>query len=108
VMKMAVESMETAPGAIPYPGRVPEQRLLSPEIGLRWRQRCGTLSGKTPIDLGFSRRRLYIGGGAISEGTRGPTPSGGAARGGPAPPGGVATSWPSSVSALDSVSCREK
>jgi hypothetical protein len=28
-MKMAVESMEMAPGAIPSPGRVPEQRLLS-------------------------------------------------------------------------------
>ena len=32
-MKMAVESMEMAPGAIPRPGRVPEQRLLSPELG---------------------------------------------------------------------------
>jgi hypothetical protein len=30
-----------------------EQRLLSPEIGLRRRRHCGTLSGKTPIDLGF-------------------------------------------------------
>jgi hypothetical protein len=33
-MEMAVESMEMAPGAIPRPGRVPEQRLLSSEIGL--------------------------------------------------------------------------
>jgi hypothetical protein len=36
-MKMVVElmeSMEMAPGAILHPGRVPEQRLLSPEIGL--------------------------------------------------------------------------
>ena len=32
-MVMAVESMEMAPGAIPRPGRVPEQRLLSPELG---------------------------------------------------------------------------
>jgi hypothetical protein len=31
----AMESMEMAPGALPHPGRVPEQRLLSPEIGLR-------------------------------------------------------------------------
>jgi hypothetical protein len=69
-MKIAVESMEMAPGAIPHPSRVPEQRLLSPEIGPRWWRCCGTLSGKTPIDLGFSRRRLYIGGGAMSEGTR--------------------------------------
>jgi hypothetical protein len=42
------------------------------------------------------------------EGTRGPTPGGGATRGGPVPLGGVATSWPSSVSALDFVSCRGK
>jgi hypothetical protein len=65
-MEMAVESMEMAPGAIPRPGRVLEQRLLSPKIGLRWRRRCGTLSGNTPIDLGFSRRRDYIGGSAMS------------------------------------------
>jgi hypothetical protein len=70
-MEIAVESMEMAPGAIPHPGRVPEQRLLSPEIGLRRRRRCGTLFGKTLIDLGFLCRRLYIGGGAMSEGTRG-------------------------------------
>jgi hypothetical protein len=72
-MEMAVEvmeSMEMAPGALPRPGRMLEQRLLSPGIGLRWRRRCGTLFGKTPIDLGFLRRRLYIGGGAMSEGTR--------------------------------------
>jgi hypothetical protein len=30
----AMESMEMAPVALPHPGRVPEQRLLSPEIGL--------------------------------------------------------------------------
>jgi hypothetical protein len=54
-MEMVVESMEMAPGALPYPGRVPEQRLLSPKIGLRWRRRCGTLLGETPIDLGFLR-----------------------------------------------------
>jgi hypothetical protein len=74
-MEMAVESMESmemAPGALPHPGRVPEQRLLSPEIGLRRRQRCGTFLGETPIDLGFSRRRLFIGGGAMSEGSQGP------------------------------------
>ena len=32
-MKMAVVSMEMTPGAIPRPGGVPEQRLLSPELG---------------------------------------------------------------------------
>jgi hypothetical protein len=66
----AMESMETAPGALPRPARVSEQRILSPKIGLRWRRRYGTLSGKTSSDLGFSRQRLNIGGGAISEGTR--------------------------------------
>jgi hypothetical protein len=66
----AMESMEMAPGALPCPSRVPEQRLLSPEIGLRRRRCCGNLSGKTPTDLGFLRRRLYISGGAMSEGTR--------------------------------------
>jgi hypothetical protein len=71
-MEMAVESMEMAPGAIPRPGRVPEQRLLAPEIGLQWRRRCGTFLGKTLIDLGFSRRRLLIGEGAMSEGGQGP------------------------------------
>jgi hypothetical protein len=75
LMEMAVEameSMEMAPGALPHPGRVPEQRLLSPEIGLRWRWRCGTFLGKMPTDLGFSRRRLFIGEGAMSEGGQGP------------------------------------
>jgi hypothetical protein len=50
---------------------VPEQRLLSPELCLQRRQCWRTSFGKTSIDLGFSRRRLYIGGGAMSEGTRG-------------------------------------
>jgi hypothetical protein len=64
LMEMAVEpmaSMEMAPGALPHLGRVPEQRLLSPEIH-RWRRRsCRTLSQKLPIDLGFLVGRLYIG-----------------------------------------------
>jgi hypothetical protein len=68
-MEMAVESMEMAPRVIPHPGRVPEQRLLSLEIGLRRWQRCGTLSGKMLIDLGFSRQRLFIGEGSMSKGT---------------------------------------
>ena len=33
-MKMAVESMEMDPGEIPRPDKVPEQRFLSPELGL--------------------------------------------------------------------------
>jgi hypothetical protein len=53
-------------GALHYPGRVPEQRLLSPKICLRRRRRCGTVLGKTPIVLGFSVLRLLIGEGASS------------------------------------------
>jgi hypothetical protein len=67
-MEMAVESMEMAPGAIPHPDRVPEQRLMSPEIGLRWRWRCGTFDGRRLDDLGFLPQREYIGGRAMSEG----------------------------------------
>jgi hypothetical protein len=67
-MEMAVESMEMALGAIPCPGRVLEQRLLSPEIGLRWRRHCETFPGWRLDDLGFSRRRDYIGARAMSEG----------------------------------------
>jgi hypothetical protein len=69
-MEMAVDSMEMTPRAIPYPDRVSEQRLLSPEIGLRWRQRCGTFPGWMPIHLGFSRQRQFIGRGVMSEGTQ--------------------------------------
>jgi hypothetical protein len=73
-METAVEatmSMEIAPRALPRPGSVPEQRLLSPEIH-RWRRRsCRTSSGKLSIDLGFSVGRLYIGGDAASEGDQG-------------------------------------
>jgi hypothetical protein len=47
---------------------VPEQRLLSPEICLRRRWRCGTILGKTPINLGFFIGRLFIGEGASSAG----------------------------------------
>jgi hypothetical protein len=43
-----------APGALPRPDRVLEQRLLSPEICLRRWRSCGTLSGKLPTPLGFS------------------------------------------------------
>ena len=60
MMKMAVESMEMAPGAIPRPGRVPEQRLLSLEACLRRRQSFGTFRGWRLIDLGFfALRAIY-------------------------------------------------
>jgi hypothetical protein len=73
-MEMAVRSMETmemAPGALPRPGRVPEQRLLSPEICRRRRRSCGTVLGKMPTPLGFFVPRLYIGEGASSGGCQG-------------------------------------
>jgi hypothetical protein len=60
-----------APGALPHPGRVPEQRLLSPEICLRRRRRCGTVLEISPTPLGFSIPRLYIGKGASSGGCQG-------------------------------------
>jgi hypothetical protein len=60
-----------APGALPRPGRVPEQRLMSPEIRWWWRRSCGTLSRKLPIPLGFSVLWLYIGEGASSGGCQG-------------------------------------
>jgi hypothetical protein len=67
----ATTSMEMAPGELPRPDRVPEQRLLSPEIR-RWRRRsCGTSFGKLLIYLGFSVGRLYIGRVAASEGHQG-------------------------------------
>jgi hypothetical protein len=81
-MEMAVESMEMALGEIACPDRVPEQRFISPEIGLRWRRCCGTFLGETPIDLGFLRQRDYIGGRAMSGGGPGATPPGGATGGG--------------------------
>jgi hypothetical protein len=63
----AIALMEMAPGALPRPGRVPEQRLMSPKSH-RWRrQSCGTSSGKLLNDLGFSRRSELIGGRAVSE-----------------------------------------
>jgi hypothetical protein len=67
----ATASMEMALGALPHPGSVPEQRLLSPEIYLRWQRCCRTVLEKMPIILGFSIGRLFIGGEAASEGHQG-------------------------------------
>jgi hypothetical protein len=55
-----------APGALPRPGRVPEQRILSPEIRRRWRRSCGTILEIMSIVLGFSIPGLLIGEGASS------------------------------------------
>jgi hypothetical protein len=70
-----------APGALPRPSRVPEQRLLSPEICFRWRQRCGTVLKISPIVLGFSVGRLLIGEGASSEVDQGALTTGGRGQG---------------------------
>jgi hypothetical protein len=70
-----------APGALSHLGRVPEQRLLSPEIR-RWRRRsCGTLSRNLLILLVFSVGRLFIGEGASSGGDRGGLTTGGRGQG---------------------------
>jgi hypothetical protein len=63
-MEMAEMAMEMAPGALPRPGRVLEQRLLSPKIRRWWRRSYGTISGKLPNPLRFFIPRLYIGEGA--------------------------------------------
>jgi hypothetical protein len=83
-MEMAVRSMETAEmasGALPRPGRVPEQRLLSPEICRQWLQSCGTIFGKLPIPLGFSIGRLVVGEGASLGGDQGGLTIGGRGQG---------------------------
>jgi hypothetical protein len=69
-----------APRALPLPSRVPEQRLLSPEIR-QWRRSCGTILGKTPTILGFSVGRLLIGEGASSGGDQGGLTIGGRGQG---------------------------
>jgi hypothetical protein len=90
--------MEMAPGELPYPGRVPEQRLLSPQICLRWRRCCGTVLGILPIVLGFSVPKLFIGERASSEVDQGGLTTRGTARGWAASPHGEAGPWPPSSS----------
>jgi hypothetical protein len=70
-----------APGALPRPDRVPEQRLLSPKIFRRRRGSYRTLSQKLPIVLGFSVGRLLIGEGASSEVDQGGLTMGGRGQG---------------------------
>jgi hypothetical protein len=60
-----------APGALPRPGRVPEQILLSPESRRRRRWSYGTVLEISPTPLGFSVPRLLIGEGALSRGSQG-------------------------------------
>jgi hypothetical protein len=77
----ATTSMEMDPRALPRPGRVPEQILLSPEICIRRRRRCGTILGKMLIVLGFSVPRLLIGEGASSGVDQGGLTTGGRGQG---------------------------
>jgi hypothetical protein len=85
-------------GALPRPGRVPEQKLLSPKIHRR--RSYGTLSGNLPIVLGFSIGRLLIGEGASLGGGPGGLTMGGRGQGLGHAPCGVASLWPLSGSRL--------
>jgi hypothetical protein len=67
--------------ALPRPGRVPEQRLLSLKIHRRQRRSCGTVLEILPILLGFSVGRLLIGEGASSGGDQGGLTTGGRGQG---------------------------
>jgi hypothetical protein len=97
-----------APGALPHPGRVPEQRLLSPEIR-RWRWRsCRTVLEISPISLGFSIGRLFIGEGASSGGDLGGLTIGGHGQGLGRAPCCVGSPGPTPALVRSSVLFREK
>ena len=70
-MKMAVESMEIPPGALPHPGRVPEQKLLSPETWIRCDGGGGTFLEDSGLFFGFLPRGVYIGERAEPEAVQG-------------------------------------
>ena len=70
-MEIAPALMEMSPGALPHPGRVPGQRLLSPETSSRDGGGYDTFSGKLPGVVGFSVARLFIGERAESGGGQG-------------------------------------
>jgi hypothetical protein len=80
-MEMVVRSMETeetametdgdGSGGTSRPGRVPEQRLLSPKIHRQRRRSYGTVLEISLTPLGFSVPRLYIAEGASSGGCQG-------------------------------------
>jgi hypothetical protein len=89
-----------APGALPRPGRVPEQRLLSPEIRRRRQWSYGTLSGNLLIVLGFSVGRLLIGEGASSGVDQGGLTTGGCGQRLGRAPCCVTSLWPLSGSHL--------
>jgi hypothetical protein len=102
-MNMGVESMEKAPGAIPRPGRVPEQRLLSPQ---NWSLMVAALRNFLWMEAGpfrvFASEAFYCRKSNVRGHPRGPHHTVAWLEGG-APPYGVAASVPSSISSLDSV-----
>jgi hypothetical protein len=100
--------MEMAPGALPRPGRVPEQRLLSPKIWLRRWRNYGTLSGKLPTLLGFSVPRLLIGEGRRQGAARALSHLGGMARAWAARAWREGPSWPPPTPPRFSGSFQEK
>jgi hypothetical protein len=100
--------MEMAPGALHHPGRVPEQRLLSPEFRRWWRRSCGTLLEISPIVLGFSVGRLLICERALSEVDQGGLTMGGCGQGWATPPVVWAASGPPPAPIWSSVLFREK
>ena len=63
--------MEIPPGALPRPGRVPEQRLLFPETWLRCDGGDGTFLEDSGLFLGFSPWVEYLGERAESEAVQG-------------------------------------
>jgi hypothetical protein len=87
-----------APGALSRPGRVPERRLLSPEICLRRRRRCGTVLEISLIVLGFFVGWLLIGEGASSGVDQGGHTMGGRGQGLGRAPCCVGSPWPPSGS----------
>ena len=49
MMEMAVESMEMASGAIPHPGRVPEQSFCPPKLEFNGGGVAQLFHGKRPL-----------------------------------------------------------
>ena len=52
--------MKMAPEVIPRPGRVPEQELLSPELGFLVAAELGGVSGKSLPGSGVFRSRVIL------------------------------------------------
>ena len=72
-MKVAVASMEMAPGVIPRPGKVPKQRLLSPELGFLVAAELWNSSGEIvdPLRI-FTVEAIYSAKGVARRCTRRP------------------------------------